>query len=104
MFKVPNRAAEAPFSDLFGSVVAASCGQDMIVLANQPPAFQAPSPAISSSLPQVRDLIYNTTGLFQAGNRLQVLEDHCRRRMRALGVATLREYYDCLTIPSATEN
>ncbi len=49
---------------------------------------------------QIRDLIYNTAGIFQADNKLQMLEDRCRRRMKALGVPTLRDYYGCLTVNS----
>jgi chemotaxis protein methyltransferase CheR len=49
---------------------------------------------------QIRDLIYNAAGIFQADNKLQILEDRCRRRMKALGVPTLRDYYGCLTVNS----
>jgi chemotaxis protein methyltransferase CheR len=49
---------------------------------------------------QIRDLIYATAGIFQADNKLQMLEDRCRRRMKALGVPTLRAYYGCLTVNS----
>lgn len=49
---------------------------------------------------QIRDLIYSTAGIFQADNKLQLLEDRCRRRMKALGVPTLRAYYGCLTVNS----
>lgn len=51
-------------------------------------------------LTQIRDLIYNTAGIYQADNKLQMLEDRCRRRMKALGVPTLRDYYCCLTVNS----
>ena len=68
----------------------------MIAQASQAPAFEAPGPERSSSLLQIRDLIYDKSGLFQAGARLQILEDRCRKRMRALGICTLREYCDCL--------
>jgi chemotaxis protein methyltransferase CheR len=49
---------------------------------------------------QIRDLIYKTAGIFQADNKLQILEGRCRRRMKALGVPTLRDYYACLTVNS----
>ena len=71
-------------------------GQGMIAQVSQAPAFEAPATERSSSLLQIRDLIYNTSGLFQAGARLQALEDRCRKRMRALGICTLQEYCDCL--------
>ena len=54
----------------------------------------------SDPLVQIRDLIYNTAGIYQADNKLQLLEDRCRRRMKALGVPTLRDYYGCLTVNS----
>lgn len=46
---------------------------------------------------QIRDLIYKTAGIFQANNRLRLLEDRCNKRMQVLGLRNLREYYDCLT-------
>lgn len=49
---------------------------------------------------QIRDLIYATAGIFQADNKLHLLEDRCYRRMKALGVPTLRAYYGCLTLNS----
>jgi chemotaxis protein methyltransferase CheR len=47
---------------------------------------------------QIRDLIYKVAGIFQADNKLRLLEDRCQKRMKALGVPTLRDYFDCLTI------
>jgi len=49
---------------------------------------------------KIRDLIYKTAGIFQADNKLQLLERHCNKRMKALGVPTLRDYYGCLTVNS----
>lgn len=46
---------------------------------------------------QIRDLIYKVAGIFQADNKLRLLEDRCQKRMKALGVPTLRDYLDCLT-------
>jgi chemotaxis protein methyltransferase CheR len=46
---------------------------------------------------QIRDLIYKTAGIFQANNKLRLLEERCLKRMQILGVKTLREYYDLLT-------
>jgi chemotaxis protein methyltransferase CheR len=54
--------------------------------------------AISDPLIQIRDLIYKTAGIFQADNKLQLLERHCNKRMKALGVPTLGGYYGCLTV------
>jgi chemotaxis protein methyltransferase CheR len=47
---------------------------------------------------QIRDLIYKIAGIFQADNKLRLLEDRCQKRMKALGIPTLRDYFDCLTI------
>lgn len=49
-------------------------------------------------LVRIRDLVYQVAGIFQPDNKLRILEDRCGRRMTALGVKTLRDYYDCLTI------
>ncbi len=51
----------------------------------------------SPQLVQIRDLIYRVAGIFQPDNKLRHLEDRCQKRMQTLGVATLREYYECLT-------
>jgi len=47
---------------------------------------------------QIRDLIYKIAGIFQADNKLRLLEDRCQKRMKALGIPTLHDYSDCLTI------
>jgi len=47
---------------------------------------------------QIRDLIYKIAGIFQADNKLRLLEDRCQKRMKALGIPTLHDYFDCLTI------
>ena len=57
----------------------------------------AAAPATPALL-QVRDLIYRTAGIFHPDNKLRLLEDRCQKRIHALGLATLREYYDCLTV------
>jgi chemotaxis protein methyltransferase CheR len=49
-------------------------------------------------LTQIRDLIYQVAGIFQADNKLRFLDDRCSKRMQVLGVKSLREYYECLTI------
>ncbi|MGO9648764.1 MAG: CheR family methyltransferase [Terriglobales bacterium] len=59
---------------------------------------EAPRRPPSPQLVQIRDLVYQVAGIFQPDNKLRHLEDRCQKRMQALGVATLREYYDCLTV------
>ena len=52
----------------------------------------------SPQLMQIRDLVYQVAGIFQPDNKLRQLEDRCRKRMEALGVSTLGEYHECLTV------
>ena len=47
---------------------------------------------------KIRDLIYQVAGIFQPDNKLRFLEDRCQRRMKEVGAATFRDYYECLTI------
>ena len=72
----------------------------MVTIAGSASALPAGAGANANSQPliQIRDLIYKTAGIFQANNKLQVLEDRCGKRMKALGVPTLRDYYSCLTV------
>jgi chemotaxis protein methyltransferase CheR len=56
-----------------------------------------PPPALDPQLVRIRDLIYQVAGIFQPDNKLRLLEDRCQKRMKALGVLTLQEYYECLT-------
>src|SRR5258708_14280060 len=64
---------------------------------SSPRTSAAAAPA-APALIQIRDLIYQTAGIFHSDNKLRLLEDRCQRRMQALGVATLREYHECLTV------
>jgi chemotaxis protein methyltransferase CheR len=54
----------------------------------------APEPDLVS----IRDLIYQVAGIFHPDNKLSLLQDRCRRRMTEVKAATLREYFECLTI------
>ena len=58
-------------------------------IANGPP---------SPHLLPIRDLVYQVAGIFQPDNKMRFLEDRCAKRMQVLGVSTLREYYECLTV------
>jgi chemotaxis protein methyltransferase CheR len=62
----------------------------------RPPGVSAGPP--DTHLVRIRDLIYQVAGIFQPDNKLRLLEDRCSKRMQVLGVSTLRDYYDCLTI------
>jgi chemotaxis protein methyltransferase CheR len=69
------------------------------VIANpvKAPVVRAEAYNPSPDLIQIRDLIYRTAGIFHANNRLRLLDDRCQKRVRALGVGSMRDYYDCLT-------
>ncbi|MGA8837753.1 MAG: protein-glutamate O-methyltransferase CheR [Candidatus Sulfotelmatobacter sp.] len=49
-------------------------------------------------LVRIRDMIYQTAGIFHPDNKLRLLQDRCGRRMKELKVQTLREYSECLII------
>lgn len=49
-------------------------------------------------LTKIRDLIYQVAGIFQPDNKLRLLEDRCSKRMDSLGVKSLQEYFECLTV------
>jgi len=66
-----------------GSSTSAASGQDFVR---------------NPQLTHIRDLIYQVAGIFQPDNKLRFLDDRCAKRMQVLGVKSLREYYECLTI------
>jgi chemotaxis protein methyltransferase CheR len=49
-------------------------------------------------LVRIRDLIYQSAGIFHPDNKLRLLLDRCSRRMKEMKTATLRDYHDCLTV------
>jgi chemotaxis protein methyltransferase CheR len=65
------------------------------------PSLQAaPSTAgpAQAELVRIRDLIYRVAGIFLPDNKLRLLQDRCGRRMKELGMQTLRQYFEWLTI------
>lgn len=52
------------------------------------------------SLVKIRDLIYQTAGIYQADNKLRLLEDRCGRRMQELKISSLRDYMGTLISPA----
>jgi chemotaxis protein methyltransferase CheR len=62
------------------------------------PAVKTTEGPADPALVKIRDLIYQVAGIFQPDNKLRLLEDRCRRRMQELGVKSVRDYLDCLTI------
>lgn len=63
-----------------------------------PSAALKPDGAPNPHLVKIRDLIYQVAGIFQPDNKFRLLEDRCGKRMQVLGVKTLADYYECLTI------
>ena len=61
------------------------------------PTFVVEGPP-DPELLRIRDLIYQSAGIFHPDNKLRLLLDRCGRRMKELKVQTLHEYSDCLTI------
>jgi chemotaxis protein methyltransferase CheR len=61
-----------------------------------------PAPGIEGpldpELTRIRDVIYQTAGIFHPDNKLRLLQDRCGRRIKELKLQTLREYCECLTI------
>lgn len=47
---------------------------------------------------QIRDLVYKTSGIYKAEEKLYLLADGCARRMKALGAHSPREYWDRLSV------
>lgn len=49
-------------------------------------------------LVKIRDVVYQVAGIFQSDNKLRSFEDRVNKRMQVLGVASFKDYYDCLTV------
>lgn len=66
-------------------------------------AAPAPSPLRLDGPPdpelvRIRDLVYQVAGIFHPDSKLRLLYDRCSRRMKERKTATLREYFECLTV------
>jgi chemotaxis protein methyltransferase CheR len=46
---------------------------------------------------QIRELIYQASGIYTPDNRLRFLEERCNRRMEAMRVPSVRDYFEYLT-------
>jgi chemotaxis protein methyltransferase CheR len=71
------------------------------VAASPPP--RAPGP-VDPVYRQVRDLVYNVSGIYQLETKLHLLAEACLRRMKELGVSTPRDYWNRLTTESGGES
>jgi chemotaxis protein methyltransferase CheR len=47
---------------------------------------------------RIRDMVYQVAGIFHPDHKLRFLEDRCERRMKELGLTSLRDYQDCLGV------
>lgn len=47
---------------------------------------------------QIRELVYQAAGIYTQDNRLRFLEERCQRRMDALRVPSIRDYFEYLTL------
>jgi len=54
--------------------------------------------AVDPVLRQIRDLVYQVSGIYKAEDKLYLLADGCGRRMKRLNVRTQREYWNHLTL------
>ena len=66
-----------------------------------PPA--RPNGPIDPVYRQIRDLVYNVSGIYQLEEKLYLLGDACARRMKEIAVSTPRDYWDHLTAHSTRE-
>lgn len=53
---------------------------------------------------QIRDLVYNVSGIYQLEEKLYLLSEACGRRMKEAGVATARDYWEKLTAAASRES
>src|SRR5258708_28936773 len=63
------------------------------------PVVAAPNKSVEVIDPvyrQIRDLVYKTSGIYKAEEKLYLVADGCGRRMKQLAARTPREYWDRL--------
>ena len=63
--------------------------------AHSPLALDGPP---DPELVRIRDLIYEEAGIFHPDNKLRLLLERCKRRMKELDSRSLRDYLACLTV------
>ena len=52
---------------------------------------------------QIRDLVYKISGIYQLDEKLYLLVDGCKRRMKQLNISGAREYWDHLTVHASRD-
>ena len=72
------------------------------MIGSSPNCLAAPELPVGADawLLKVRDLIYQVAGIYQPDHKLRFLQDRCQRRMQQIGVTSLRQYLEVLTIGS----
>ena len=61
------------------------------------PALAKSIEAVDPAYRQIRDLVYKVSGIYKSEEKLYLLADGCRRRMKQSGARTPRDYWDQLT-------
>jgi chemotaxis protein methyltransferase CheR len=61
------------------------------------------SESIDPMYRQIRDLVYKASGIFQLEEKLYLLVDGCGRRMKHLGLASARDYWNLLSAASSRD-
>jgi len=56
------------------------------------------------SLVRIRDLIYKACGIYLPDNKFYFLNERCSRRLKPLGLRSIREYLDLLSSPKDAES
>jgi chemotaxis protein methyltransferase CheR len=69
---------------------------------SSPTPAAAPTPSARAGPPEpdlvrIRELIYRCAGIFHPDNKLALLDDRCKRRIKVLGARSLKDYLACLT-------
>src|SRR6202171_1485013 len=67
------------------------------------PASSKAAEAIDPVYRQIRDLVYKTSGIYKAEEKLYLLADGCGRRMKQLSARSTREYWDRLNAATSRD-
>ena len=67
------------------------------------PGSMKASESVDPLFRQIRDVVYKASGIFQMEEKLYLLVDGCGRRMKQLGIASARDYWNLLNAASSRE-
>ncbi len=94
-------AARSQSSRSDASALGSNAGQKSEATVAAAPARAAATAAPADPhLPKIRDLIYQTAGIFYPDNKLELLAGRCGRRLDQLKVKNLRDYWIRLNQPT----